>query len=258
MTDVTQQLADALRGVIRVANRKTAEFDAAREALTAYEASRAALSAMQPRDEAALADLALDYLHLAQPEFCSARCPSVGREGEPIPHLPECVSMRSLLDGLPFATPGATISTGLMAKLKKLANYLTEQGEYEACDLIDTVVDRLSASPPTPARDEGLEALLELSERATKGEWRPGRSDMMSSCGGCDMTFKNIYVDDPRGGVHKPTNSPLGLTVAKAVSELIGAESEIAMPDEEVFANAALIAAAVNYVRNKLAQEPRK
>lgn len=49
------------------------------------------------QNEVALADLTLDYLSLAQPEFCSARCPSVGREGEPIPHLSECESMRSLL-----------------------------------------------------------------------------------------------------------------------------------------------------------------
>jgi len=123
--------------------------------------------------------------------------------------------------------------------------------------LAEQVTAHSAALSALSARDEGLEALRELSERATKGEWRPGRSDMMSSCGGCDMTFKNIYVDDPRGGVHKPTNSPLGLTVAKAVSELIGAESEIAMPDEEVFSNAALIAAAVNYVRNKLAATER-
>ena len=121
-------------------------------------ADRAALSAL-PRadaDEAALADLALDYLSVAQPEFCSARCPSVGREGVPIPHLSECESMRSLLTARvdsakdaprwkPIADPGAIVSTELLGKLTKLANYLTEQGEYEAVDLIDTVVARLAA-----------------------------------------------------------------------------------------------------------------
>lgn len=56
-------------------------------------------------DEAALADLALDYLSVAQPEFCSSRCPSVGREGVPIPHSPECESMRSLLVARVAALP---------------------------------------------------------------------------------------------------------------------------------------------------------
>lgn len=36
------------------------------------------------------------------------------------------------------------VSPELIEKLGKLANYLTEQGEYEACDLIDTVVERLT------------------------------------------------------------------------------------------------------------------
>ena len=36
------------------------------------------------------------------------------------------------------------ISPELIDKLNKLATYLTEQGEYEACDLIDTVVERLT------------------------------------------------------------------------------------------------------------------
>ena len=37
-----------------------------------------------------------------------------------------------------------TISPKLIDRLNKLASYLTEQGEYEAVDLIDTVVDRIS------------------------------------------------------------------------------------------------------------------
>lgn len=36
------------------------------------------------------------------------------------------------------------VSPDLIEKLGKLANYLTEQGEYDACDLIDTVVERLT------------------------------------------------------------------------------------------------------------------
>ena len=37
-----------------------------------------------------------------------------------------------------------TISPDLIAQLNKLATYLTAQGEYEAVDLIDTVVVRIS------------------------------------------------------------------------------------------------------------------
>jgi len=40
-----------------------------------------------------------------------------------------------------------SISPELINKLTKLATYLTEQGEYEACDLIDTVVERLTPPP---------------------------------------------------------------------------------------------------------------
>ena len=36
------------------------------------------------------------------------------------------------------------LSPKLIDKLNKLATYLTEQGEFEACDLIDTVVARLT------------------------------------------------------------------------------------------------------------------
>ncbi len=41
------------------------------------------------------------------------------------------------------------VSPELIDRLNKLASYLTEQGEYEAVDLIDTVVARVSdAAPP--------------------------------------------------------------------------------------------------------------
>ena len=43
------------------------------------------------------------------------------------------------------------VSPDLIAQLNKLATYLTEQGEYEAVDLIDTVVARLTQ----PASDKG-------------------------------------------------------------------------------------------------------
>lgn len=46
------------------------------------------------------------------------------------------------------------VSPELIAKLNKLASRLTEQGEYEAVDLIDTVVARvtpaLAAQDPRP------------------------------------------------------------------------------------------------------------
>lgn len=46
------------------------------------------------------------------------------------------------------------VSPELIAGLNKLATYLTEQGEYEAVDLIDTVVARLTPLPAPPAAQE--------------------------------------------------------------------------------------------------------
>ena len=46
---------------------------------------------------------------------------------------------RAALSALP-----PRLSPELIAQLNKLATYLTEQGEYEACDLIDTVVARMT------------------------------------------------------------------------------------------------------------------
>ena len=51
------------------------------------------------------------------------------------------------------------LSPELIAQLNKLATYLTEQGEYEAVDLIDTVVERVSAMPQRELLAEALEAL---------------------------------------------------------------------------------------------------
>jgi len=53
----------------------------------------------------------------------------------------------------------ARLSPDLIAKLNKLASRLTAQGEYEACDLIDTVVARVSAMPQRELLREALEAL---------------------------------------------------------------------------------------------------
>jgi hypothetical protein len=51
------------------------------------------------------------------------------------------------------------LSPELIAKLNALASRLTQMGEYEACDLIDTVVERVSAMPQRELLAEALEAL---------------------------------------------------------------------------------------------------
>ena len=50
-------------------------------------------------------------------------------------------AVTAYLDAMP-----PPVSPELIAKLNKLASRLTEQGEYEAVDLIDTVVARLTTS----------------------------------------------------------------------------------------------------------------
>ena len=55
------------------------------------------------------------------------------------------------------------VSPYLIAQLNKLATYLTAQGEYEACDLIDTVVARVTAMPQRELLAEALEALSEAA-----------------------------------------------------------------------------------------------
>lgn len=45
------------------------------------------------------------------------------------------------------------VSPELIAGLNRLASYLTEQGEYEAVDLIDTVVARVIDAAPPSAQD---------------------------------------------------------------------------------------------------------
>lgn len=60
------------------------------------------------------------------------------------------------------------VSPELIEKLGKLATYLTEQGEYEACDLIDTVVERVTkpALPPQGDSLAELRALLDEHDKA--------------------------------------------------------------------------------------------
>jgi len=45
------------------------------------------------------------------------------------------------------------VSPELIAGLNRLASYLTECGEYEAVDLIDTVVARVSDAAPPAAQE---------------------------------------------------------------------------------------------------------
>lgn len=52
-----------------------------------------------------------------------------------------------------------SLAPELIAQLNKLASYLTQQGEYEAVDLIDTVVARATAMPERELLREALEAL---------------------------------------------------------------------------------------------------
>ena len=53
------------------------------------------------------------------------------------------------------------LSHDLIAQLNKLASRLTAQGEYEACDLIDTVVARVTAMPQRELLREALDALTD-------------------------------------------------------------------------------------------------
>ena len=58
------------------------------------------------------------------------------------------------------------LSPELIAQLNALASRLTQMGEYEAVDLIDTVVERVSAMPPRELLREALEALDVFGRKA--------------------------------------------------------------------------------------------
>ena len=68
---------------------------------------------------------------------------------------------RAALSAMP-----SRLSPELIAKLNALASRLTAQGEYEACDLIDTVVARVSAMPPRELLAEALEALAPFAAQS--------------------------------------------------------------------------------------------
>ena len=56
------------------------------------------------------------------------------------------------------------LSPDLIDQLNALASRLTAQGEYDAVDLIDTVVARVTAMPPRELLAEALEALTEIAK----------------------------------------------------------------------------------------------
>jgi hypothetical protein len=64
----------------------------------------------------------------------------------------------------------------------------------------------------TPERLAELEA---LERAATPGPWEAGRMDMESYDGNGYGPYKNVYTDDPRGGVHPVTGEVLPYTVAR-------------------------------------------
>lgn len=89
-----------------------------------------------------------------------------------------------------------------------------------------------------------LDELDALLAGATGGKWRSGRADTIS--GLMDGTrFKNIYVDDPRGGTHH-SGVALPLVIARALDEPSTIPDAQSVSDEEILANAALIAALKN------------
>ena len=61
---------------------------------------------------------------------------------------------RAALSAMP-----SRVSPDLIAQLNALASRLTQMGEYEACDLIDTVVARVTAMPQRELLAEALDAL---------------------------------------------------------------------------------------------------
>jgi len=69
--------------------------------------------------------------------------------------------------------------------------------------------------------------------KRTPGSWRKGRDDM-TTVDDRHGWSKAVYVDNPRGGVHKPTGEPLPFVVGVAYGET----------EDEAHANAAMFAAA--------------
>lgn len=85
-----------------------------------------------------------------------------------------------------------------------------------------------------PDIDDIRRELDGLHAKATPGEWRAGRMDMVSFDGSGQGTHKNIYTDDDQGGVHRATGEKLPYTVARGEGD-------------ECRENAQLITALVNH-----------
>jgi hypothetical protein len=71
----------------------------------------------------------------------------------------EDIRARAMIDAAPPAAQNddverPPVSPELIAGLNKLASRLTQMGEYEAVDLIDTVVARLTPLPAPPAAQD--------------------------------------------------------------------------------------------------------
>lgn len=62
---------------------------------------------------------------------------------------------------------------------------------------------------------ERIAKLKELEEKATPGEWRPGRPDARSFDGVTGEEFKNVYSDDDRGGEHLGQRIPFVVAIGK-------------------------------------------
>ena len=100
------------------------------------------------------------------------------------------------------------LSPELIAQLTALASRLTQMGEYEACDLIDTVVARVTAMPGRELRymDEGEQAIMSAALRKSAKVVRrnePGRELLAEALealdrivdfhiGDCPMTMEEI------------------------------------------------------------------
>ena len=111
------------------------------------------------------------------------------------------------------------LSPELIAQLNALASRLTEQGEYDACDLIDTVVERVSAMPhsdrppntiPMPRDMDEARAMVLLGEYMLRdgGEIKEPERELLAEALDALTPFavaaRSIDVDPP--GDHEPSH----------------------------------------------------
>jgi hypothetical protein len=106
------------------------------------------------------------------------------------------------------------LSPELIAQLNKLASRLTHMGEYNAVDLIDTVVARVSAMPQRELLREALEAFDAISGTSSK------------RCPFTRGTPNNLQPEDPcpvcgdKGDFSDETTSALSRCVGNAPSAI--------------------------------------